>query len=497
MKPTSGFWQDMPLTTELTGELVRRYLRDELFCPVAGEEKVGVEFEFFLVRRQQEEISGILDVPAQELRGILLHHARENSWQILSEQMDDGEYLITGYALPEGGLITFEPGKQLELSTQCFGDMATLQQVVQRTLAELKEPLLADNLELLPVGIYPFADQPRSGDAASRLVHPKQRYRAMATYYEAKGFWGEVLMKQTAATQVCCDNGASAAELTERHILGELLAPYVMATFAYSPLLQNEWGKVLCARAAIVKNHDPQAAGVHHQLIHHLSQTRVALQLEDCVSIYEQFLLDSRVLVTPMQPDQPLPSGVAFRDWLEDGIAGHKACLGDLIHQLGYIFPEARAKGFLELRSPDGQGTPWLFVPVTYYLALMLHGPSRRAALQLLRPYVKVAAQHWDYAQHGLQQPDMAALAGQLMKLALQGAEQLPGSLGGSLAATGQLQALASFARHFTLRGRVPAQDLLAELQRRGLAQHALARLPGDLFAELHQRWDELKAPIS
>lgn len=493
MKPASEFWQAMPLTTELTGDLVRRYLRDQLFCPSAGKEKVGVEFEFFLVRRGQDEMRGILDVPTEELRGILLHHARQNSWQILSEQMDDGEYLITGYALPQGGLLTFEPGKQLELSTQCFDDMGTLEQQVQRTLGELKAPLLADGLELLPVGIYPFADQPREGDAASRLVHPKQRYRSMATYYETKGFWGEVLMKQTAATQVCCDNGASAAELAERYILGELLAPYVMATFAYSPLLQNEWGKVLCARAAIVKNHDPQAAGVHHQLVSHLSQNPGPPQLEDCVSIYEQFLLDSRVLVTPTQPEVPLPPGITFRSWLEDGIAGHKACLGDLIHQLGYVFPEARAKGFLELRSPDGQGEPWLLTPVTYYLALMLHGASRRAATELLRPYAKVASQHWDYAQHGLQHPEMAALARQLMSLALKGAEQMPGPLGVSLAATDQLQNLASFARHFTFQGRVPAQDLLAQLKRRGLAQHARASLPLDLFAELHHAWDKLK----
>ena len=489
---SSAFWQNIPQSTPLTHELITRYLTDHLFTPSVDEEKIGVEFEFFLVKQSAHELRGVLKEPLSSLNAILLNHARQCSWKIFAEPQDNGEDLITGYEIPNRGLITFEPGKQLELSTRCFTNFAEFTQDVESILAELKAPLAEDHLALLPIGIYPFAEQDRVGDAESRLTHPKQRYRSMATYYASKGIWGEVLMKQTAAIQVCCDNGQTSEELAERYILGELLAPYVMATFAYSPLIHQKWGTMLSARAAIVKNHDPLAAGVHHHLMDHLITTGEPLNATDCVAIYRKFLLASRVLVTPNHLDRPLLDGVTFQEWLDHGIDNTQACVGDLSHQLSYIFPENRPKGFLELRSPDCQGTPWMFTPITYYMGLMLHPSSRQAALKLLKPFAKDASQHWDYAQNGLRHPKIAELSQKLMKLALDGAHRIPGKLGSSLASTNQITKLATFARHFTFNHRVPSQDLLDILDQHQRPQHATDTLPQELFTKLHQYWDEL-----
>lgn len=487
-------WQDKPESTILTEGILDDYLQNILFCPSQkDQESIGVEFETFMVTKTQNHLRGILNDPPHTFSHTLADYARKQSWTFLTETQKNQHDLILGYELDGRGLITFEPGKQLEISTACFDDFGTLKQVTEGILREIESPLAEEGLSLLAMGIYPFARQPKVGTAESRLIHAKPRYRSMATYYESKGDWGELLMKHTCAIQVCCDNGQTSEEVAERYVLGELLAPYVFASFAYSPICHEQWGTMLCSRAAIIRNHDPKAAGVHHHLMNVLMDNPQGVHTAtDCAEVYKHFLLNSRVLSTRKRLDVPLLNGVTFKQWMEHGIEGDRACLGDLIHQLGTIFPETRAKGFLELRSADSLGDPWRYVPVSYYMGLLLCGSSRQSALKLLKPYARHATSHWQLAQKGLAHQLMADLSQQLMKLAIKGCQHIHGQLGQSLNDSGEISILEAFARHFTFQGRVPAQDLLHHLKQKKVDSHTTDTLPIETFDELQHSWQNI-----
>ena len=486
-------WENLPASTPLTAELAEKYIEEQLFRPSTHpEERVGVEFEYFVVERSDDQVRGIITDPSEKHRGILLDHARKHKWKILTEKHGEN-HLITGYDLAERGLVTFEPGKQLELSTACFSDFLRFKEVTRQTLTEIKAALADENLALLASGTYPMAHQPMEGTAVDRLLHPKKRYLSMAAYYESKGYWGEILMKHTAATQICCDNGQSPEEVAQRYVLGELLAPVALGTFAFSPFLLGKWGCFLCTRASVVKYHDPSAAGAPFKLMEYLASGG-EISVEQLARLYTEFLMASRVVTLPNREHIPIFPQRSFQMWMDQGIDGTRPTIADLKYQLGYIFPEVRPKGFLELRSPDAQSDVWQFAPVVYYLGLMLSPVARKAALDLLMPYAAKykVLENWEFAGSGLSFPYFSELAGKVMKLAIKGAASIDGELGRSLRASGEIETLKAFAQHFTYRSRVPAQDLVDLLDARGVPMMS-EKMPVSLWHDLDNQWRDVR----
>lgn len=455
------------------------------------EEKIGTELEFFLARRESTTTyNGLLDSSYHKYCGVLLQHAKEQGWKILSEKTEE-EYLITGYERPHDGRITFEPGKQLEIATACYDDFFSLKKNVLDTLEQIALPLQKDNLYLLKTASYPFLVPQEQSPPASRLLLPTARYKLLAEFYDETGEFGEKMMKHTAATQVCLDNGKNSREVAQRYCLGELLAPYTFAIFANSPFSNGRPNSLLCNRVLIIKNFDPTAAGFNHSFYKMLANN-TTMDLEACIQCYAELILNSRILNSQRGFTYRNTRGTTFGGWMDKGLNGVFPTLEDLKFQMQYIFPEVRVKGFLELRSPDAQSSPWIFIPLLYYMGLLLCEDVRHKALDLLLPKASMASQHWDLATQGLQHKDMGPLCTQIMKLALEGIHNIDGKLGASIRRSGEIAVMEAFAHHYTFCHRTPAQDLLDLLEKTPYAQSGSSFLPIEFWNDFQQHQTEI-----
>ncbi len=101
--------------------------------------------------------------------------------------------------LPHGGVLTVEPGGQVEISTPPSDSPATLFSAVAADTAYLQALLASAGLVLGDEACDPHR-------AARRILHTP-RYAAMERAYDRRGRHGRIMMGGTASAQVCLDAG--------------------------------------------------------------------------------------------------------------------------------------------------------------------------------------------------------------------------------------------------------------------------------------------------
>ncbi|MGZ4662907.1 MAG: glutamate-cysteine ligase family protein, partial [Arthrobacter sp.] len=132
--------------------------------------------------------------------------------------------------LPGGGVISFEPGGQIEVSSACAPDLPALAAATRIDLAAV-EALFADaGLRMSPVALDPDRPPLRS------LEHP--RYDAMQNHFDGHGQAGRAMMCSTASLQISLDagfDGPGTSGATQRWERLHTLVPVLVAMFANSP----------------------------------------------------------------------------------------------------------------------------------------------------------------------------------------------------------------------------------------------------------------------
>jgi len=286
--------------------------------------------------------------------------------------------------LPGGGLVTVEPGGQVEISsapaTSCPMLIRTMRRDIDR-LAQL----------LRPTGFLLSGRAADSQRAGRRILHTP-RYDAMAAGFARISTAGAVMMCATAATQICVDLGTP-EQAPARWRAAHLLGPVLLAAFANSPAAEQ-----VSARMAAWWALDPPRTGPPG-----------SLDLADYVD---------RALDTPMLA-KPRPAGdwlvrqpVSLRDRLA---AGEPLDTTDIDLHLSMLFPPVRPRGYLELRYLDAQpGEEWL-APLALIAALFGRPGLLAEAAEACRP----AAERWQQATEvGLADPVLAGAARDLAGLA-------------------------------------------------------------------------------
>jgi glutamate--cysteine ligase len=262
------------------------------------------------------------------------------------------EALAEEFDPPLAGLLTTEPGGQLELSSP----PAPLAGCIAGTAADLdrlRARVATAGLTLTGLGLDPRPP-------VLRTTVP--RYVAMDRHFARRGADGRTMMCSTASVQVCLDAGADDAEVADRwHALHAWL-PVLTALFANSPA--PGWR---CRRAAVWAAIDP---------------TRTAAPTgADPRSAYARWALDAQLLAVRREAGPwTAPAGLTFRDWLRGGGPGlAPPTWADLDYHLTTLFPPVRPRGHLELRAVDAQpGDGWRVVVAL--VAGLLDDPAARAA---------------------------------------------------------------------------------------------------------------------
>jgi glutamate--cysteine ligase len=296
--------------------------------------------------------------------------------------------------LPHGGVITVEPGGQVEISTPPADSLATL---LARTAADidyLTELLAQQGLSLGPSAIDPYR-------APRRILHTP-RYDAMAAAFARQGSSGQVMMCATAATQVCLDAGEP-GQLTSRWAALHALGPPLLALFANSARHAGDDTGWASARMRAWLRTDPP-------------RTWPVGLAPDPATAWARYALAAPLLCVRHgdPPWRPAP-GLSFADWVDGGLTPAPT-VDDLEYHLGTLFPPVRPRGYVEVRYLDAQPPQRWYAPVAVLAALLADDATTDAARGLAAP---VAGAWTTAAWRGLADPAVRAAAAAVADLAL------------------------------------------------------------------------------
>jgi len=164
----------------------------------------------------------------------------------------------------------------------------------------------------------------------------------------------------------------------------------------------------------------------------------------DPIDAYFQFALGAPVLGLgeATEPRRPL------REWL----AEDRVELGVWRRHLSTLFPEVRARGYLELRGIDTLPLRYVLVPAVLACGVLY---DDRALREVLRLFPEATAESLEAAgRTGMTDPDFRARAETLWDVALAGASRISEFL-----SPGELMAAREFRARYTSRGLDPASD--------------------------------------
>jgi glutamate--cysteine ligase len=385
----------------------------------------------------------------------LVHDAHDTARQVTPQRV--GAALAGLGTLPAAGLITTEPGGQLELSSQPAASILDCVTATRRDLARLRGAMADAGLRLTGHGLDPFR--------APCRVLDWPRYAAMEEFFDRTGPWGRIMMCSTASVQVCVDAGEDGGHeqgFAWRWRLVHALGPVLVAAFANSPLSGGRPSGWRSTRQAVWSRLDP-------------SRT-TAPAGGDPRQAWTAYVLDAAVLCVqrPSPHGWYAPDGMSFRDWLR-GAGERPATLADLTYHLTTLFPPVRPRGHLELRMIDAQpGDGWI-VPLAVVSALLEDAKAAdeaMAALAPLYPARRGADPRWELAgglgdrlrpgedpwlraaRHGPTDPAL----GTASRACFEAADAALGRLG---APASVRTVVGDFTERYVLRDRAPADDQL------------------------------------
>jgi glutamate--cysteine ligase len=403
----------MPSPTRTLTTRTARGLVDELSFPSASHRRVGVEIEWFTTPSSSPP-----DIPT-------LHHL-----------------LDPLVPLPNGSAITFEPGGQVELSSQPY-----------ETCGEACTALAADGdlvraeLARNDVGVFAAGIDPAR---PLRLLTTEPRYLSMRRHWDVQGIAGARMMCTSAAVHVNVDAGRDAVGF-RRWRLAHQLGPVLVAAFANSPLVDGRPTGWKSSRMAAWLGID---------------RTRAAPVSTngDPVGAWSAYALGANVMfIRAPESYVPMLEPFPFQRWIDEGHELGYPTEDDLAYHLTTLFPPVRPHGRLELRMIDMVPDPWWRVAVAVTTALLY---DDEAADRAEASTARVAGLWHEAARFGVDHPavnDAVRMCFEAAVSALDRTECDPKTK----------EAVADYADRYVRLGRSPADDQLQE--RRNTTQIAEA----------------------
>jgi len=366
-------------------------------------------------------------------------------------------------AMPGAGLLTLEPGGQVELSTAPAADLPACVAAAGDDMNVLRQAFGSAGLTLTGRGL----DLHRTPSRVLDLP----RYAAMEEFFDRRGPWGRLMMCSTASVQVCIDAGLDdegPSGYPFRWRLMHALGPVLVAAFANSPLRRGRPTGWKCTRQLVWSKLDPCRTWAPAGAEPSPGDGQVPDPRLDMV----KYAMDAEVLCLRRADGAPwtVPAGLTFRDWLR-GAGGPGPTEDDLRYHLTTLFPPVRAHGHLELRMIDAQpGDDGWIVPVALVAALAEDPLAAQEAMAAAEPV------WYELGAAGVPPPRRAAAVqaepwlraarcGPADPVIGRAAAECFAAADAALARAGTpaplRTAVSEFAERYVFRGRCPADDVL------------------------------------
>jgi glutamate--cysteine ligase len=289
---------------------------------------------------------------------------------------------------------------------------------------------------------------------------PKERYPVMKEYLPKGGSRAHDMMQRTATVQANFD--FSSEEDALRKVCVSLrLSPIIQAMTANSPFLEGRVSDRLSERADVWLNMPKDRSG----LIPALWEDRPSNQRLGYLD-YVNWALDAGMFLFKRGERTFKNTGQRFRDFMRDGFQGEVAHVSDWILHLNTLFPEARLKNTIEVRSCDMQNAELLCAVPALYTGLLYDDEALAQATRLAMTF---SLQEVEQARPTLTR---LGLAGQIGSTRVRGlAEQVFEIAQGGLRRRGALQGGQDESQYLVPlrrlldKGQSPAQALTQGLQ--------------------------------
>ena len=293
--------------------------------------KIGVEHEKFILNKNTlkplsyEEHNGIKEI---------LEKLTTIGWIPL---YDDNKQTII--ALKRGKeAVTLEPGGQIELSGAPLDNIHETCEETTNHLKELKKIGNELNFILLGMGVEPNL----SLDEIPWM--PKQRYGIMKKYMTKVGTLGHHMMKRTCTNQVNIDY-SSEEDMTEKLRLMFNLESIATAMFANSPFDQGKISKYKSLRSHFWHHTDSDRTGLLPFVF------KKGFNFEK----YTDYALSVPMYFINRNHNYIDMTKYTFKEYLDEN-SNHQddsILLKDWEDHLTTLFPQARLKKYIEIRSMD------------------------------------------------------------------------------------------------------------------------------------------------
>lgn len=404
-------------------------------------ETIGLELELFPFKTGKDSYGEVVDIINERLQGTydLLY---ENSLCRCSMFDPDQKLDIPRLNSAAGGIVTFEPGGQIEYSTSVGKELGkTINETIVH-MSELENILTAKQIFFFFGGLNPWQSVETVG-----LKMRKPRYMAMDRYFSNIGPYGQQMMRLSGSVQVSLDFGEP--EIAEKRWLAtNLISPVFTALFGNSPFVAGKATGYKSYRTIIWQNLDKSRAGI--PCLQPVGTSGGSMTKE-----YLQFALKANVFTLP---DQTGCMGycdgfVSFEDWLNNGYNGYFPTIEDWEVHLTTLFPDVRPKGFMECRFIDGQAKPTWAIPAIVATALIYDETATEKTIELLKGNIEnLEEMKLEAATKGL--AAFPELCEELFQIALNIHQY---SISSEL-----LEYCERFYKHFTKQSLNPADELLA-----------------------------------
>ena len=351
--------------------------RDELVAYLEAGSKpesdwrIGTEHEKFGFYKHD-----LTPVPYEGERGIaVLLTAIKNrfGWDAITEK---GNIIgLRRLNCPKGGLISLEPGGQLELSGAPLKTVHETAEEVHQHFGEVRETADALGIGFLGLGFSP------KWTLAETPVMPKARYRIMLRYMPMRGKHGLDMMFRTSTVQVNLDFGGEADMLRKMRV-GLALQPIATALFANSPFTDGKPNGFQSYRAEVWRDTDPDRTGL----------LPFAFEPGMGFERYVDYALDVPMYFVYRNGRYIDAAGASFRDFMRGRLAarpGERATLDDWVDHLTTLFPDVRLKRFLEMRGADAGAFPQILALPALWVGLLYDRTALSAAADLIADWTE------------------------------------------------------------------------------------------------------------
>ncbi|NET17719.1 MAG: hypothetical protein F6K08_35295 [Okeania sp. SIO1H6] len=371
-----------------------------------GRKKIGLELEIFPFLAE-ENGTPIQPLELQGKLGIIdiLDNLSEKGSLIRKKEAHSKTFCR--YPLQEGGFLNFEGGGQIEISTSPFNSPAEVLTYTRSIQKLLAETFAEHGVVLVGTGVNRWYQQ----DIKLQVNTPRQV--AFLEYFSRFGKCN-LLLTKTGSIQISLDLGDQETWL-ERWLVANLICPIITATFACSPSADG-----VSTRARLWQKFQPTRTGF----------ACCDGSEADNLEAWSEATLKAEVIVFQLSPDRIEPADVeiSFADWIEKGhpVYGWPT-VEDFIYHFSTCFFEVRPRGYIELRACDMLPGTLQPIPVTLVTTLLYEEVGRKKCLELLYDQIPSLEDLWKRsAVSGLRDEELARLAHQTWKIAIESMNRLP-----------------------------------------------------------------------